>query len=110
MSVIRISLPNQAPSAALIASVREITSASIASISNAIKAGSPIYEQEIFGNSWKEKAFELRALLERFRKMNITPDVWENDIRITTEILLNILKTSEEIAEENAKLDELGHS
>lgn len=110
MSIIRISVTNQAPSAALIAGVRGITSASIASISNSIKAGTPIYEQEIFGKAWKERAIELRALLEYFRETKVTPNIWENDMQITTEVLLNILRTSEEIAEENSKLDELGHS
>jgi hypothetical protein len=108
MSVVAFCIRETRATAEVITAVRAVTAASMAEIGMAIESAHPVYEAEIFGNSWEVRAGEMRALVTNLAAIGVEARITENGREITAAILENILSESEAIARDEERLDEEG--
>lgn len=108
--MISIAIVERIPSAAIVSAVRAVTAASIIAIRGAIERGAPIYETELSRRPRAKTFAEIRRLIASLEQLGLSLRIEENGRQISSQILLNILRSSEESAEEARELDDLGHS
>ncbi len=109
-NMISIAVPIQAPSAAVVSAIRAVTGASIDAIARAVESGEPIYKC-VLSDRPREKTFaDIRQLVADLGRLGVSLRIAENGSTISSEVLLNILRSSEQDAEQLRQLDDLGHS
>lgn len=109
MPHISISSPPGNNNPQLVAAIRSITGAKVSEISAALKAGTPLFDGELFARPRKESVMKIQNLLSVLREAQITPVVTEGGRLISTEILLNIIRASERSMSEFDQLGSQAH-
>jgi hypothetical protein len=94
---------------ALVRALRKLTNASVAKIAGALRSGDPIFDAELFSRPQVEQFSRVRDILAALNTANVEAIVVEGDRPITAQILINIMRSSEEEAAEFERLSELGH-
>lgn len=90
--------------------VRAVTAISVAAIKGAIERGAPIYETELSRRPKVKTFAEIRRLIADLEQLGLSLRIEENGRQISSENLLNILRSSEDSIEHAQELDDLGHS
>jgi hypothetical protein len=78
-------------------SFHNIVGGSIGELKSAMENGTPIFDEEIFTNTYEEHSSILRKILNEIEKLKLTHTIFEGEDEISRDILLNILDTSDEI-------------
>ena len=78
-------------------------------IAAALKAGMPLFDGELFARPRKESVLKIQKLLSVLREAQITPVVTEGGRLISVEMVLNIIRASEESMSEFHQLGSQGH-
>lgn len=108
--MISIEIVERIPSAATVSAVRAVTAISVAAIRRAIERGAPIYQTELSRRPRDETFTEIRRLIAGLEQLGLSLRIEENGRQISSENLLNILRSSEDSAERARELDDLGHA
>ncbi|MCG8088023.1 MAG: hypothetical protein JAZ13_20200 [Candidatus Thiodiazotropha taylori] len=65
-----------------------------------MKNGTPIFDEEIFTNTYEEHATNLRNLLKEIESYRLIHTIFEGKDEISSAILLNTLDSSDDISKE----------
>lgn len=100
MSVIKIIVNPSDLTIDVVKSFHKIIGGSIGELKYSLENGTPIFEKEIFTNTYEEHTFILRKILKEIEKLKFNHSIFEGEDEISIEILLNILDFSDEIGKE----------
>jgi hypothetical protein len=109
MAKITISARLDDPSARLVKDLRGLVSGGGAQISAALKNGDPLLDGELFDRPRVEVFSVIRQLLLVLESHGVEPQVWEAGRPISSQVLRNIMTSSEDSAREFDRLAGFGH-
>lgn len=109
MARITISSKLDVPSARLVKDLRGLVSGGVAHISAALKNGDPLFDGELFDGPRVEVFSRIRQLLLVLESHGVEPQVWEAGCPVDTQVLRNIMASSDDSAREFDRLAGLGH-
>lgn len=98
MSVIKIIIGPSDSVIDAVKSLHNIVSGSVGELKDAIKKNkTPIFEEEIFTNSYEEHAAVLRKILDQIETQELEHFIFEGEHEINSSKLVNLLTASDEI-------------
>ncbi|MEW8436803.1 MAG: hypothetical protein AB2689_01490 [Candidatus Thiodiazotropha taylori] len=100
MSVIKIIINSSEFTIDAVKSFHNIVGGSIGELRSAMKNGTPIFDEEIFTNTYEEHATNLRNLLKEIESYRLIHTIFEGKDEISSAILLNTLDSSDDISKE----------